>query len=577
MPASFAPAPPPKPEAPPQPVAPPMGSPQPQGHAAAKIPPNFRFRELPVLDAGVDEAGEAPPVVVPATGPSPAPVPTPRMAAAPVPVVPQIPAPVVPVPVGPPAASPAGPAGKPLVPPPMPVPPKPVPPLQAAVATAAKATDAVSGVGASPGTRLPAQAQAPVGTAAGPAVPRRVPAAGAATIRGIGQPIVASAQAAAPASLAARRRGSRLWSSLFVLVLLGAGAAAAYFYWMQTRETRLVCQPMLDGYKVSDSAYLMNPLVAEVERLHQRYLEQLEPLRQEQARREQAVAAAEKLAKEAEAPVAAAKQAFAALEVKHKQEAVGINAQSQEQFEARFKALEAELASTRQNFQRAIADRAQRIKIDFAEDPAETEPDIVVSRFRTGLYGAGAGVDRKAEQAWAEEQLAQWRGYFEYWKSQRLALQDEFKLSQGQFGGIIEKQKAEVEKARAAIVKAEQQLKAAQDAAVAARTAMGAGGFDPKKIEADLVAQMDALPEKFRLVESAARADGKYVFAKLEQNPSVSPGKYVVFFRAWKDEKEYWAFAEADVVRLQETSMRVFPESLLEKRRMLLEGKFDPE
>lgn len=575
LPGPFAPAPSPVPEASPQPVATPMGSPQPQGPAVAKVPPNFRFRELPVLDAGVGETGEAPPVAVPATRPSPAPVPPPRMAGAPVPVAPPLPATVVPA--GPAAPSAVGLAGKPPVPPPMPAPPKAGPPLQAAVVVAAKATDAVSGAGAAPGTALPSQAPVPSGSVAGPAVPRRVPAAGAATVKGIGQPIVASAQGAAPASLAARRRGSRLWSSLFLLVLLGAGAAAAYFYWMQTRETRLVCQPMLDGYKVSDSAYLMNPLVAEVERLHQRYLEQLEPLRQEQARREQAVAAAERMAKEAEAPVAAAKQAFAALEVKHKQEAVGINAQSQEQFEARFKALEAELASTRQNFQRAIADRAQRIKIDFAEDPAETEPDIVVSRFRTGLYGAGAGVDRKAEQAWAEEQLSQWRGYFEYWKSQRVALQEEFRLSQGQFGGIIEKQKAEVEKARAAMAKAEQQLKAAQDAADAARKAMGAGGFDPKKIEAELVAQMDALPEKFRLVESAARSDGKYVFAKLDENASVSPGKYVVFFRAWKDEKEYWAFSEADVVRLQETSMRVFPESLLEKRRMLLEGKFDPE
>jgi len=249
----------------------------------------------------------------------------------------------------------------------------------------------------------------------------------------------------APTSLAARRRGSRVWSSLFLLVLLGAIGAAGYFYWRQTRETRLVCQPMLDGYRLAKTAYLMNPLVAEVERLHQRYLEQLAPLQQEQARREQAVAAADKIAKEAEAPVAAAKQALAALEMKHKQEAVGINSQGQEQFEARFKVLEGELASTRQNFQRAIGERARRIKIDFSEDPAETEPDIVVSRFRTGLYGAGAGVDRKAEQAWAEEQLSQWRTYFDYWKSQRAALQEEFKGSQGQFGNILERQKAEAE------------------------------------------------------------------------------------------------------------------------------------
>jgi hypothetical protein len=338
-----------------------------------------------------------------------------------------------------------------------------------------------------------------------------------------------------------------------------------------------MCQPMLDGYRLSKTAYLMNPLVAEVERLHQRYLEQLAPLRQEQARREQAVVAAERIAKEAEAPVAAAKQALAALEMKHKQEAVGINAQGQEQFEARFKALEAELASTRQNFQRAIGERARRIKIEFSEDPAETEPDIVVSRFRTGLYGAGAGVDRKAEQAWAEEQLAQWRTYFDYWKSQRAALQEEFKGSQGQFGNILERQKAEVEQARAAIARAEQQLKVAQDAAEAARKAQGAGGFDPKGLETELFAQMDALPEKFKLAESGERAEGRFVFSKLEANPNTPPGKYVVFFRAWKDDKEYWAFTEAEVVRLQGTTARVFEESLLDKRRMLLEGKFDAQ
>ena len=423
-----------------------------------------------------------------------------------------------------------------------------------------------SGTGVAPAAVAPMRGGRPVATKA----PRQ---SAAVQMRGI----IPQGGAEAPTSLAARRRGSRVWSSLFLFVLLGAAGAGGYFYWMQMRETRLVCQPMLDGYRFSKTAYLMNPLVAEVERLHQRYLEQLAPLRQEQARRQNAVAAAEKVAREAEAPVAAAKQALAALEAKHKQEAVGINAQGQEQFETRFKALETELASTRQNFQRAIAEKARRIKIQFSEDPGETEPDIVVSRFRTGLYGAGAGVDRKAEQAWAEEQLSQWRNYFEYWKSQRTALQEEFNGSQGQFGNILERQKAELEQARAAVAKAEQQLKATQDAAETARKALGAGGFDPKSVEAELFAQMDALPEKFKLAESGERADGRFVFSKLQLNPNTPPGKYVVFFRAWKDDKEYWAFNAAELVRLQETSVRVFQECLLDKRRMLLEGKFDAQ
>lgn len=378
-----------------------------------------------------------------------------------------------------------------------------------------------------------------------------------------------------PTSLASRRRGSRLWASLFVFVLLAAAGAAGYFYWLQTRETRLVCQPMLEGYRLSNTAYIMNPIVAEIERLHQSYLERLAPLRQEHGRHEQAVAAAEKLAKDAEGQVAAAKQALAALEVKHKQEAIGMNAQGQQQFEARFKALEAELATTRQNFQRAIAERAKSIKIDFSEDPSETEPDIVVSRFRTGLYGAGPGVDRKGEQAWAENQLAQWRTYFEYWKSQRAALQDEFKGSQGQLGNILERQKAEADQAREAITKAEQQLKATQEAAAAARKALESGGFDPKGVEAELIVQLDALPEKFKLAESGERVDGRFIFSRIEDNPNLKPGKYVVFFKAWREDQEYWAFAEAEVVSMQTVSMRVFPENLLEKRRMLLDGKFD--
>lgn len=578
------------------PMAPPAATGMPrQGPPAAKIPQNFSFRELPVLDSGSEPPAVASPVVAPVSAPQPAkssqgPVRS-QAVVPPLPVVPPMavapPMPVAPPrPVGPPSAVPRG-----VMQPPMPGPlPAVVPPVAAApidTPVPAKTTEVVPGGGGAPrGVAL--AGNAPGASGVGPATGRKTPGGvggGAALRKGIGLPIAGPQQqgapaqgaAVAPASLAARRRGSRLWSSLFLLVLLGAGGVAAYFYWTQTRETRLVCQPMLDGYKISETAYLMNPLVAEVERLHQRYQEQLEPLRTEQARREQAVAAAEKAAKEAEAPVAAAKQALAALEMKHKQEAVGLNAQGQEQFEARFKALEAELANTRQSFQRAIADRAGRIKIEFAEDPAETEPDIVVSRFRTGLYGAGVGVDRKAEQAWAEEQLGQWRGYFEYWKSQRTKLQEEFRASQGQFGGILDKQKAEVEKARAAIAKTEQQLKVAQDAAEAARKAMGAGGFDPKSIEAELFAQMDALPEKFKLAESGARADGKFVFSKLDQNPNTPPQKYVVFFRAWNNEKEYWAFAEAEVVRLQEVVMRVFPESLMEKRRMLLEGKFEPE
>jgi len=443
---------------------------------------------------------------------------------------------------------------------------------------AKKATEVVAAV-------APVAPKAPAAPVVGPrpmaSQPAGVPGEAVGRVartRGIGQPIAMPAPGGAPpASLAARRRGSRVWSTLFFLVLLLAGGAAAYFYWTQNRETRLVCQPMVEGYRLSETAYLTNPLVAEIERLHQRYKEQLEPLRQEQAKREQAAAVAEKAAKEAEAPVAAAKQALAALELKHKQELAGVNAQTQDQFEARSKALEAELANTRQNFQRAMADRAKRINIEFAEDPEETEPDIVVSRFRTGLYGAGVGVDRKAEQAWAEEQLAQWRGYFDFWKSQRAALQEQFQATRGQFGQVLDRQKAELEKARGAIAKAEEQLRVAQAAAEAARQAMAAAGFDPKSIEAELVAQMDALPEKFKLAESAARADGGYVFSQLEFNPNTPPGVYVVFFRLWKDDKEYWAFGQAEVGRMQATTIRVFPESLLDKRRMLVEGKFEAE
>lgn len=595
-----------------------------------KAPTQFQFRELPVLDAGAESSEVLPHAPVhqppPANRPPeasgrPVPPKTDYAAPKPVPVIrPSAPAPPVVAPFVPPApvaapATPASPMAAPVVPPSpkpaAPVPPQrhagpqgpvprtrePVPPAAlplpvvapqvAKLAPAAAPAPPPAGQGPVVQAARPVQAKAaaPKPATGGPA--GQVPVQGprptrASTTKGIGQPIgqqmrgiVVPAGVDGPTSLAARRRGSRLWSSLFIFVLVAAAGAAGYFYWLQTRETKLVCQPMLEGYRLSNTAYLMNPIVAEIERLHQSYLERLAPLRQEQGRHEQSVAAAEKLAKDAEAQVAAAKQALAALEVKHKQEAVGMNAQGQEQFEARFKALEAELATTRQNFQKAIAERARSIKIDFGEDPSETEPDIVVSRFRTGLYGAGPGVDRKAEQAWAENQLAQWRTYFEYWKSQRVALQEEFKGSQGQLGNVLERQKAEVEKAREAITKAEQQLRATQEAAASARKALGSGGFDPKAVEAELFVQMDAVPEKFKLAESSERIEGRFVFSRLEDNANVRPGKYVVFFKAWKGDQEYWAFAEADVVHLQVMNVRVFPENLLEKRRMLIEGKFE--
>lgn len=362
---------------------------------------------------------------------------------------------------------------------------------------------------------------------------------------------------------------------LLSLVVLGAAGAGGYFYWFQSRETRVVCHVALEGYEVSDSAYLMNPLIAEIERLYQQYTEQREPLLKDRTVRQDAVAAAEKGAQEVDARLAAAQQNLAAVEARQKQEVSGKNNVAQEEFEARFKALDAELARTREDFHRAIGERAKKIQIQFSEDAADNEPDLVVSRFRTGLYGAGVGVDRKAEQSWAEEQLGHWRKYYEFWQTQRASLQEQFKQTQGQMSGVLERQKAELEQARAAVAEVEKQVMTARAGVEAARKTVDESKHDPKAAETALLAQMDELPEKFKLAAGRRREDGAFVFDHLDTNPNVPQGRYVVFVRARKGEEEYWGFLNTEVLPFEETTVRMFPDHLLNKRRMLVEGKFE--
>jgi hypothetical protein len=230
------------------------------------------------------------------------------------------------------------------------------------------------------------------------------------------------------------------------------------------------------------------------------------------------------------------------------------------------KGLDEEYRQRHQEFKATLETRAKQLSIQWPETWEVDEPDVVVSAFRLGLYRLSAQVDKSAELKWAETQLAAWRSYVADWSARRTSVREKAQSAQVELDPEIQeireqltklenstapdqkKREAATEKLRQAEM-AQAQFQAKQEKETPPKT-------QPPSVSS-LLEEMNALPEKYRIVAARRIASGQFVFERLEQRPEIKSGSYLVFVRARKGADLYWAFVPVSIQSNTTTSLRI--------------------
>lgn len=328
---------------------------------------------------------------------------------------------------------------------------------------------------------------------------------------------------------------------LLLLILVGVGVS---FWLLKPKgEMDLVCYLTAPNFEIDGTAYLVRPLVSEIQLIQERYekaknnaqdnVKKADDLLEKEAdliegRLKSLEKKVNKLKEQRDTLRAEIEQVLNKRRKKVNQIWEDANSNQEDDYDAKLK-----------NFKNSIAKRAQDLKLNWPEKFDVEAPDVYVSAFRLGLYRARSGsVDKTKELAWAESKLKEWRDYVAELDAQQLEVKG--KAFDVQF------------EAETAIAELEQRLGKLNEEIAKEETSLAEAGDSIKKDEekpttpeANLASseikfkkELKALPEKFR-VATGSRDQERVYFENLGNH--ARPGDYEIWARAKKDGKLYWA------------------------------------
>lgn len=341
----------------------------------------------------------------------------------------------------------------------------------------------------------------------------------------------------------AARRGSWGWMLWFLgLIGLGIAAAAVWFAVQGSGDLRLRCVVEAEGFEVDLYAYLVRPFTAEIEAVQRRQELAREPLRKVRQERERQVVLARGAVEEAVKAASAAEAAYEQLRDAIKNDLEQNATQAASVWEQGLQQAREENEARKRAFQGGMEARARELGLQWPETLASNEPDVVVSAFRLGLYNAGQQVDAKKELAWAEEQLVGWRKVQDAYDARRAEVRERARLSKAEGVPRVEAGQEKLDEldkargiARAAVAKAEGDLRLAEG-----RMAEPIPGDEDVLLSSRT--ELETMPDRYKLAIGRRVASREFLFTGLEKNEETPPGDYLVFVRAQRDGRVYWAF-----------------------------------
>jgi outer membrane murein-binding lipoprotein Lpp len=233
--------------------------------------------------------------------------------------------------------------------------------------------------------------------------------------------------------------------------------------------------------------------------------------------------------------------------------------------------LDNEYAQKLNDLQKAIADRAKSLKLDYQPDNTYNSPEVWANAYRLALYGV-TGVDSAKELQWLDDQMKQWRDFLKTLDDRKEQLREKAAQITVAPATKISDLNAKIEELQSRVdttVSEEDPIKSELQQAQTdlAQAQASDDGLDDKYYK-----ELNALPGENINKHIPLLPNGR--FSWVEEENSFAEGEnehhYWIFARATRtDGRQYWALGQFTIAKDHKVDLLIEPDSFISTKAIL--------
>lgn len=407
---------------------------------------------------------------------------------------------------------------------------------------------------------------------------------GASTPKPSGKRKAAAASAAARPSqkkkpkvvLPPRREDEKKTSPLLFLIpllILLLGGIAFALYWQQRETSVVVTVESGDLTLRGDSIVVMN-FAGKLQMLRDDYFRRRAPLEEEIKRIKANLAAAQ-------GDLAGREQRKKLLDdalEQYQAEIPQFLTESQQALNSLWEDKSDQLAREYDQFKESlhqeIIGRAEELGVDYQRNTEIDAIAVAVNAFRLALYGVAREVDVSEQRAWAEDLLQRWNAYEKEWRDAQTAIKKEALEIKKQPLPKIADARKRIDNLQREIAAVEIDLQSLRDEVARHEETFRVASRRLADVDDPFFLELQAIPKEFEVARFAVENNGVIRMSRLEQSEELSEGTHFLLVRAVKEDTEYWAVDEFEILPYQSVESTVRSDQFVPLRKILEEGTF---
>jgi len=368
------------------------------------------------------------------------------------------------------------------------------------------------------------------------------------------------------------KKNSPLLFLIPLIILLLAGIAFA-LYWNQ-RETSVIVN--VDAGEMTlrgDGIVIMN-FAGKLQMLRDDYFRRRAPLEEEVERIQANLAAAQ-------VDLAGREQRKKLLDdmlEQYEAEIPEFLTESQQALNSLWEDKSAQLAREYDEFKESlhqeIIARAEELGVDYQRNTEIDAIAVAVNAFRLALYGVAREVDVSEQRAWAEDILQRWKAYEKQWRDAQADIKEEALEIKKQPLPKIADARKRIDNLEREIAAVEIDLQSLRDEVARHEQTLREASQRLEDIADPFFLDLKSIPKDFEVARFPVENNGVIRMPRLNESEELTEGTHFLLVRALKEDMEYWAVSEFEILPYQTVESTVRSDQFVPLQTILEEGIF---
>lgn len=237
-------------------------------------------------------------------------------------------------------------------------------------------------------------------------------------------------------------------------------------------------------------------------------------------------------------------------------------------------ALAKEYDEFKESLHQEIMTRAEELGVDYQRNTEIDAIAVAVNAFRLALYGVPKEVDVSEQRAWAEGLLQRWDAYEKEWRSRQTEIKEQaLKIKKEPLPKIADTRKR-IDNLEREIDAVEIDLQSLRDEVARHEQNLQEATQRLAAVDDPFFLELQAIPKEFEVARFPVDNNGVIRMPQLNEREDLSQGTHFLLVRAVKDDMEYWAVDEFEVLPYQSVKSSIQSDQFVPLRQILEEGTF---